>query len=54
VTTVKAPNEKDQKVVWVLIDDPATPSKKKLEMTTRVWAASNQANLPTEFVIPKD
>lgn len=54
VTTVKAPNEKDQKVVWVLIDDPATPSKKKLEMTTRVWADSNQANLPTEFVIPKD
>ncbi|MBM3965362.1 MAG: hypothetical protein FJ308_09900 [Planctomycetes bacterium] len=53
VTTVKAPNEKDQKVVWVLLDDPATPSKKKLEMTTRVWADSNQANLPTEFVIPK-
>lgn len=54
VTTVKAPNEKDQKVVWVLLDDPATPSKKKLEMTTRVWADSNQSNLPTEFVIPKE
>ena len=54
VTTVQSPNEKDQKVVWVLLDDPATPSKKKLEMTTRVWVDSNQANLPTEFVIPKE
>jgi serine/threonine protein kinase len=54
VTTVKSPNEKDQKVVWVLLDDPATPSKKKLEMTTRVWADANQANLPTEFVLPKE
>lgn len=51
VTTVKSPDEKDQKVVWLLLDDPSTPSKKKLEMTTRGWAESNSAVLPKEFVI---
>lgn len=50
VTTVKTPDEKDQKVVWLILDDPATPSKKKLDMTTRAWAESNQAVLPREFV----
>lgn len=52
VTTVQSPNEKDQKVVWVVLDDPATPSKKKLEFTTRSWVEANNAALPTEFVIP--
>jgi hypothetical protein len=50
VTTVKTPDEKDQKVVWVILDDPTTPSKKKLDMTTRAWAESNQAVMPREFV----
>ncbi len=52
VTTVKSPDEKDQKVVWLLLDDPSTPSKKKLDMTTRAWAESNSAVLPKEFVLP--
>jgi hypothetical protein len=50
VTTVQKPNEKDQKVVWLLLDDPDAPSKKKLDMTTRAWSESNQAPLPKEFV----
>ena len=50
VTTVQKPNEKDQKVVWLLLDDPNAPSKKKLDMTTRAWSESNQAPLPKEFV----
>ncbi len=51
VTTVQSPNEKDQKIVWVVLDDPATASKKKLELTTRAWAESNNATLPKEFVL---
>jgi hypothetical protein len=50
VTTVQQPNEKDQKVVWLILDDPNSPSKKKLDMTTRAWAQSNQAALPKVFV----
>ena len=50
VTTVQQPNEKDQKVVWLILDDPNSPSKKKLDMTTRAWAQSNQATLPKVFV----
>ena len=50
VTTVQKATEKDQKVVWLLLDDPNTPSKKKLDMSTRAWSESNQATLPKEFV----
>ncbi|MFM9061829.1 MAG: hypothetical protein ACKOOI_02150, partial [Pirellula sp.] len=50
VTTVQKANEKDQKVVWLVLDDPNTPSKKKLDMSTRAWSESNQAALPKEFV----
>lgn len=50
VTTVQKASEKDQKVVWLLLDDPNSPSKKKLDMTTRAWSESNQATLPKEFV----
>jgi serine/threonine protein kinase len=49
VTTVQKANEKDQKVVWLVLDDPNTPSKKKLDMTTRAWSESNQVPLPKEF-----
>jgi hypothetical protein len=34
----------------LLLDDPNTPSKKKLDMSTRAWSESNQATLPKEFV----
>lgn len=52
VTTVQSPNEKDQKVVWLLLDDPNSPTKKKLDLTTRAWADSNNAALPMEFQLP--
>jgi hypothetical protein len=54
VTTVQNPNEKDQKVVWLVLEDPATPSKKKIDMTTRAWSESNQAPLPKEFQVPAE
>jgi hypothetical protein len=54
VTTVQSPNEKDQKVVWLVLEDPATPSKKKIDMTTRAWSESNQAPLPKEFQVPAE
>jgi serine/threonine protein kinase len=54
VTTVQAPNEKDQKVVWIVLDDPATPSKRKLDFTTRAWTDTNKATLPTEFLLPNN
>ena len=54
VTTVQSPNEKDQKVVWLVLEDPTTPSKKKIDMTTRAWSESNQASLPKEFQLPAE
>ena len=54
VTTVQSPNEKDQKVVWLVLEDPTTPSKKKIDMTTRAWSESNQAPLPKEFQVPAE
>lgn len=52
VTTVQSATEKDQKVVWVVIDDPNTPAKKKIELTTRTWAETNNVKLTSEFVAP--
>jgi len=52
VTTVQSAMEKDQKVVWVVIDDPNTPAKKKIELTTRTWAETNNVKLTSEFVAP--
>ena len=52
VTTVQSATEKDQKVVWVVIDDPNTPTKKKIELTTRTWAETNNVKLTSEFVAP--
>ena len=52
VTTVQSTTEKDQKVVWVIVDDPNTPAKKKIELTTRTWAESNDVKLSAEFVAP--
>ena len=54
VTTVQSSNEKDQKVVWLVLEDPTTPSKKKIDMTTRAWSESNQAPLPKEFQLPAE
>ena len=50
VVTVKSPTERDQKVVWVVLDDAARPGQKKIELTTRVWAEANGVAMPKEFV----
>lgn len=52
VTTVQSATEKDQKVVWIVIDDPDSPTKKKIELTTRTWAESNNIKLTSEFGAP--
>jgi hypothetical protein len=49
VTTVQSPTEKDQKVVWVVLDDPENTGGKKIELTTRTWATDNKVTLPKEF-----
>lgn len=49
VTTVQSPTEKDQKVVWVVLDDPENTGDKKIELTTRTWATDNKVTLPKEF-----
>ena len=54
VTTVQSPNEKDQKVVWLLLDDDKAPNKKKLDLTTRAWSETNRATLPKEFELPSE
>ncbi len=51
VTTVQAPNEKDQKVLWIVLEDPSSPSKNKLQITTRAWSEANSASIPKEFVL---
>ncbi|XZE20185.1 hypothetical protein SH449x_000043 [Pirellulaceae bacterium SH449] len=50
VTTVQSPTEKDQKIVWVVLDNPDSPGSKKIELTTRVWAETNGVQLPKEFL----
>jgi serine/threonine protein kinase len=50
VTTVQSPTEKDQKVVWIVQEDPSGATKKKIDLTTRGWAEANKAQLPKEFV----
>jgi serine/threonine protein kinase len=50
VTTVQSPTEQNQKVVWLILDDPDKPGQKKIELTTRTWAVGNKATLPKEFV----
>ncbi len=46
VTTVRSPKEKDQKVVWILVE---ANGEKRIELTTRVWAEANGVALPSEF-----
>ncbi|MFN7877035.1 MAG: protein kinase [Pirellula sp.] len=50
VTTVQSPTEKDQKVVWLVLENASTPGGKKVELTTRSWAEANGVQLPKEFV----
>jgi len=50
VTTVQSPTEVNQKVVWVVLDDLERPGQKKIELTTRTWAATSKVALPKEFI----
>ncbi len=50
VTTVQSPTERNQKVVWLILDDPDRPGQKKIELTTRTWSEANKVALPKEFV----
>jgi hypothetical protein len=49
VTTVQSAQEPDQKIVWVVQDDPRSSSGKRIELTTRGWADSHRLPLPPEF-----
>ena len=50
VTTVQSPTERNQKVVWLILDDPDRAGQKKIELTTRIWSEANKVSLPKEFV----
>ncbi len=50
VTTVQNPNEKDQKLVWVIKD----AEQRIIQVTTRTAADAASLTLPEEFVLPKE
>jgi hypothetical protein len=49
VTTVKDTREIDQKLLWVVTDDPESPGNSMLSLTTREAATAAGIVLPTEF-----
>lgn len=49
VTTVKDTREIDQKLLWVITDDPESPGKSMLSLTTREAATAAGIVLPSEF-----
>lgn len=51
VTTVKVPNEKDQKLLWVVAPDPENPSNSIVLITTR-QIADQKYTLPEVFRLP--
>ncbi len=50
VTTVQSATERNQKVVWIVLEDPEHPGLKKIELTTRVNVETKKLTLPKEFV----
>ncbi len=50
VTTVQSASERNQKVVWLVLEDTDRPGQMKIELTTRVWTELNKSILPKEFV----
>ncbi len=50
VTTVKSPTETDQKLIWLITDDPLKAGNKIILVTTRKAAESKQYTLPSVFV----
>ena len=49
VTTVKDTHEEDQRLIWVVRDDPENAGKQMISLTTRAEAAAKNIPLPTEF-----
>ena len=49
VPTVKDTREVDQRLIWVVRDDPEQPGKQMISLTTRTEAAANNIALPIEF-----
>lgn len=49
VTTVQSPSEDDQKLVWVVGQDPDNPSRKIVLITTRSAAEAKNYTLPAPF-----
>ncbi len=50
VTTIQSPTERNQKVVWLVLEDTERPGQKRIELTTRAWSEANDAILPKEFI----
>jgi hypothetical protein len=48
-TTVKTPNEPNQKLVWCVGDDPNQPGRRVILITTRDGAATRGLTLPEVF-----
>ncbi len=49
VTTVKDTRELDQRLIWVVRDDPNNPGKKMISLTTRDAATAGNISLSKEF-----
>lgn len=49
ITTVKEPNELDQKLIWVVHTSPDDPNKPMILITTRAKAAEKKYTLPATF-----
>ena len=49
VTTVTDTRDKDQRLIWVVMDDPMNPGKKMVSLTTRDAATTGSIPLPVEF-----
>jgi len=49
VTTVKEPNEKDQKLLWVIQPDPDVAGRNMVLITTRQVSEKKKYNLPPPF-----
>ena len=50
ITTVQAPSEPDQKLVWVIADDPSEAGKSMVLITTRQMVEKNKYKLPAVFL----
>jgi len=50
ITTVKEPVEEDQKLVWIITDDPEKAGQKMILITTRKAVAKKNYTLPKVFV----